>query len=121
MVTARDLAVTLFSHPTGPTVLTVAGELDFHTTPRLRATVEEIRLEAGSELVIDLSGLTYCDSTGIPVFVAAYHRAQAAGAALAFAGLNPDLTRVFGIVGLDQILSLHPTLEAAVAAVRSGG
>ncbi|SEF63821.1 anti-sigma B factor antagonist [Thermomonospora echinospora] len=118
-MTEHELTTTLRLHPAGPHVLTVTGELDHHTAPRLRTALEEIELEAGSALVIDLSAVTYCDSTGITVLVTAYHRTQAEGASLALAGLTPDLTRVFTVVGLDQIFSFHPTAEDAVRALKS--
>lgn len=34
------------------------------------------------------------------------------------AGLNPDLTRVFEITGLDQVFAFHPTAEEAVKSLR---
>lgn len=70
-------------------------------------------------MIIDLTDLTYCDSTGLTVLVAAYNRAQQAGTPLVLVGLNADLTRVFRIVGLDQLFSFQPTLEDAVDALRA--
>jgi anti-sigma B factor antagonist len=112
-----DLAVTLQSHPTGPCLLAVDGELDYHTAPRLRAGLERVPMQAGTGLVIDLSALTYCDSTGISVLVSAYHQAKAAGMALALAGMNSDITRVFRVIGLDQVFSSYESVDAATRAL----
>ncbi|MCD0483688.1 STAS domain-containing protein [Streptacidiphilus sp. ASG 303] len=111
------LAVTVGAAPGGPSLVTVAGDLDHHTAPRLQAALAEVVLAPGAGLVLDLSGLTYCDSIGITVLVGAHQRARAAGAALALAGLDPDISRVFHVVGLDQILSFHGSVEEAVRAV----
>ncbi|MFJ4961733.1 Anti-sigma-B factor antagonist [Streptomyces sp. ADI96-02] len=116
---SQTLTVTAQPHLAGPHVLTLSGELDYHTSARLREALNEIPLETGTGLVIDLSGLTYCDSTGITLLVTAYQRAQATGAQLSLAGSSPDLLRVFRIVGLDQVFVLQPTTEEAINALRS--
>ncbi|GAA3140352.1 STAS domain-containing protein [Planomonospora alba] len=114
----HDLTVTLQPHPVSPLVLTVAGDLDHHTVPRLRAALDDLTLAPGAGLVIDLSGLTFCDSTGISALVSAHQRAQDAGAALALAGLDPEIIRVFRIMGLDRLFSFHDTAEKAIASLQ---
>ena len=88
-----DLRVTVRPHPRGPYLMSVSGELDYHTSSRLRAGLEDVPLEQGVSLIIDLSRLTYCDSTGISVLIGAYHRSRAAGGVLALTGMNPDIAR----------------------------
>ncbi|MEU0990615.1 STAS domain-containing protein [Streptomyces sp. NPDC005953] len=114
----RTLTVTARPHPVGPHLLTLAGELDHHTGPRLREALDEIPFDSGAGLVIDLSGLTYCDSTGITLLVSAYQRAQNTSSPLSLAGLSPDLLRVFRIVGLDQVFTLEPSVEHAMSSLR---
>ncbi|MGV9253858.1 STAS domain-containing protein [Streptomyces sp. NPDC003697] len=117
MTTNRTLTVARQKHPSGVAVLTVTGELDHHTAPRLAQALEETTF--GTEgVVMDLSDLTYCDSTGITVLITGYHRAQAADVPLLLAGLNADLMRVFRIVGLDQVFRFEPTVEGAVESLR---
>jgi anti-sigma B factor antagonist len=113
----RELVVTVRPHPAGPCLLTVAGDLDYHTAGRLRGTLDELPLDEAAGVIIDLSGLTYCDSTGVSVLVTAYRRARAAGRPLALAGLNPDLTRVFRVIGLDQVFATYGDVEAAAKAI----
>jgi anti-sigma B factor antagonist len=90
-----DLRVTVRPHPRGPCLVPVSGELDYHTSARLRAVPEDVPLEHGASLIIGLSRLTCCDSAGISVLIGAYHRSRAAGDALALTGTNPDIARVF--------------------------
>ncbi|HEY0718329.1 MAG TPA: STAS domain-containing protein [Streptosporangiaceae bacterium] len=113
----RDLVVTIGRHPSGPGLLTVAGDLDYHTAGRLRVALDEVPLDQAAGVIIDLSGLTYCDSTGVSVLVTAYRRARDAGRPLALVGLNPDLTRVFRVIGLDQVFATYGDVEAAVKAI----
>ncbi|MEV5708913.1 STAS domain-containing protein [Actinoallomurus sp. NPDC052274] len=115
-MTDRVLTATSHPHPAGPTLITVAGELDYYTAAHLRKALEETTFTADG-VIIDLTDLAYCDSTGITVLVTAYHRARASDTPLALAGLNPDLDRVFGIVGLHDVFASYPTVEEAVAAL----
>ncbi len=114
-----DLWVTVRPHPRGPCLISVSGELDYHTSARLRAVLEDVPLEQGASLIIDLSRLTYCDSTGISVLIGAYHRSRAAGGVLALTGMNPDIARVFRVIGLDQVFSSYDTVEDAARALSS--
>lgn len=110
------LTVTSRHLPSGPFVLEVTGELDHHTAKLLTRAVEEAPFgEQG--VVIDLSGMTYCDSTGITVLITAYHRAEAAGSPLRLAGVSADQMRVFQVVGLDQVFTFHGTAGEAASSL----
>lgn len=118
MTDTKDiLALTRQSHPAGPILLCVAGELDHYTGPRLSEAIDELPFGPGTDVVIDLSALEYCDSTGLSLLITAHHRAEAAGSSLSFAGPSPELARVFAIVGLDQVFTLHASVERAVEAL----
>jgi anti-sigma B factor antagonist len=115
-VTDHPFTVTLDPSTSGPTVLRVAGELDHHTAPALTEVLDTV---PGGGLVIDLTDLAYCDSTGISVLVIAYQRAHATGSPFGLAGLSQELTRVFQVVGLYTVLPFHPTVDEAVNSQRS--
>jgi anti-sigma B factor antagonist len=110
------LTVARHSHLPGTTLLAVSGDLDHHTAPDLSRALDDTPFTRGARVVLDLSELTYCDSTGITEFLSAYHRAQATRSALVLAGVSADLMRVFGIIGLDQIFAFQPTAEHALNA-----
>jgi anti-sigma B factor antagonist len=118
-VHSSALTVTRTPHPSGTTVLTVTGELDHHTASELTDTLRHTPFGPGSPVVIDLSELAYCDSTGITVFISAHNRANATDSRLLLTGLSPDLAHVFAIVGLDQVFTFRPTVEQALAALAS--
>ncbi|WP_221349591.1 STAS domain-containing protein [Streptomyces beigongshangae] len=107
------------SHATeGVFLLSVTGELDYHTSSLLTDAVNEAPF-ADENVIIDLSGLTYCDSTGITVLITAYNRSRATESQLSLTGVNPDQMRVFELIGLDQVFTFHSTPEEAVSAMRS--
>ncbi|NJQ00847.1 STAS domain-containing protein [Streptomyces sp. PLAI1-29] len=110
----RTLTVTHRSHPAGPIVLHLDGELDYHTAPRLSRALDEITFSAGTDVILDVTELAYCDSTGLTVLISANQRAEAGGARFGIAGLSRDLRRVFTIVGLDQFFTLYASTEEAV-------
>ncbi|MET8988506.1 STAS domain-containing protein [Nonomuraea wenchangensis] len=112
------LTVTYQPHSARIHVLVVAGDLDHHTSPRLQSALDQVALAPGDGLVIDLSALPFCDSTGISVLVVAHQRAQDAGARLALAGLEHDIAHVFKIMGLDRLLSFYDNRDLAIAALQ---
>ncbi|MBS2532648.1 STAS domain-containing protein [Catenulispora sp. NF23] len=117
-MTDRTLTVLLDDDPSGVAVLTLTGELDQHTAPDLTKAVRDAPFTKDRPTVIDLTGLTFCDSTGITVLVMAYQRAEKQDSGLVVAGLDSNLMSVFHIVGLDQILTFAPTLAEAIALLR---
>ncbi|MGV4892057.1 STAS domain-containing protein [Streptomyces viridosporus] len=113
----RLLTITPRQIPSGPYVLEVSGELDHHTAHSLTEAVDEAPFDDHG-VILDLSGLTYCDSTGITVLITAYRRSQATGSPLSLAGVSPDQMRVFQVVGLDQVFTFHPSTEEAISSLR---
>ncbi|MFC4031100.1 STAS domain-containing protein [Streptomyces polygonati] len=111
-----DLTFTVEARPSGQCVLDVSGDLDLHTAHRLQHTLDGLALDGG--LVIDLSGVTYCDSTGLTALVGAYRRTQAEHTGFALCGTTQELARIFQIVGIDQIVAMYDTVEQAAEAVR---
>lgn len=103
---------------TAGAVIELAGELDHHTAPGVRTALAALDLHTGQQLVLDLGGLTFCDSSGITMIIAARNHAIAAHAHIALAAVPERVTRVFRIVGLHQVFPTHPTAQDAEAAWR---
>ncbi|GAA4877571.1 anti-sigma factor antagonist [Kitasatospora terrestris] len=110
------LTVEVRTHPGGATVVVLAGELDYHTAPRLHRAVE--RTPETLPLVLDLALLSFCDSLGVAELLFAFRRTQAAGTSLALAGTTADVARLLAMTGVDRLLPRHDTVDAAVDALR---
>ncbi|MGH1554357.1 STAS domain-containing protein [Streptomyces sp. L7] len=94
----------------------MTGELDYDNCAQVRDLLPALALRDGQRLVVDLTGVTFCDSSGITALLAARNHALAARADIALAAVPPHLGRIFQMVGLDQVFPTHPTAQAAEAA-----
>ncbi|MFD8232388.1 STAS domain-containing protein [Streptomyces sp. NPDC059696] len=108
----NPLTIRLRDTATGP-VLHVGGDLDYDQAPVLRDRLDGLPLSSGQCLVLDLSGLAFCDSSGITALLAARQHALAADADVVLAAVPANLMRVLTLVGLDQVFTLRPDSSAA--------
>ena len=93
------------SADTGTVILRICGELDTAT----RGVIEPAVLAAiptAYTVILDLADLTFCDSSGLRMFVAAQQTAEVAGTALKVRNLRPAVARVLAISGIDQVLDI---------------
>lgn len=91
----------------GEVVLALTGDLDCATAPRLREAVDALRDRAVRTLVLDLSRLTFIDSSGLHEIVVALKRQREAGGELVLRDPNASTRRVLKIVGLSQVLAIE--------------
>ncbi|MBG0562472.1 STAS domain-containing protein [Actinoplanes aureus] len=96
------------------TVLTVAGELDIRTEQRVRAEVSALLNRGRTHLVFDLGAMTFCDSTGIGMFIDVHRTVRAHNGRLRLASLKPFVLQCFRQLSLEQILDLYDTCDDAV-------
>lgn len=102
----------------GVTVVAITGDLDMGTAPQLLDT-GTAEIDAGhNRLVLDLSGVTFCDSTGLGVFVRLKKRVDATQGALALAGPTDNVRTILDVTGLAEVIGVHPDSAAATAALR---
>jgi anti-sigma B factor antagonist len=88
-------------------VVTVSGEVDLATAPRLRAALDEA-LDAGAQEVwLDLRATTFMDSSGLHVLFAGQARAEALGRRLGIVCPPGPVRRLFDITGYSERLALH--------------
>jgi anti-sigma B factor antagonist len=99
----------------GPTVLSISGELDLATISILKDAVGGQLGSAGGPVVLDLSDLTFCDSTGLGSFVALHRQATSAGTTLSLAAPRKRVADLLQISGINQVVAVFDTVEAATA------
>lgn len=101
-------------------LLRLVGELDYDSADRLRSAVD-VLLEGGvALLVLEMTGVGFCDSAGITALVHAHREAVAAGGAVHLVAVQPQTWKVLELVGLAGVIPAHPDLETALAAAVPG-
>ena len=100
----------------GWSVLSVAGELDISSAPRLRGELVDLIHGGAHRLVVDTGGVTFIDSTGLGVLIGALKRVRAAGGELRVVASGEPVIRILRVTGLHRVFSTFATLDEAVAA-----
>ena len=96
-------------------LVTVREHLDLNSAPILTARLDEALSRAEPRVVVDLSGIEFCDSTGLSTFVVGYNRARAAGGWLRLAAPGEFLERLLDTVGLTTWVGVYPSVADALA------
>src|SRR3954451_11795789 len=101
-------------------LLEVFGELDLATAPRLCALLDAARIQRVKRVVVDLTGVDFCDSTGLRALVGASTELRVGGGRLAIACLPGGAgSSLFDIVGARESLRVCDTQAEALASVAS--
>ena len=102
----------------GVRLLEVFGELDLATAPRLCSALDTARVHRVKRVVVDLTGVDFCDSTGLRALIGASTELRVGGGRLAIACLSGGaVARLFDIVGARESLRVFDTQPAALASV----
>ena len=110
---APELRVTLDSPTSADSwpVLRVSGEVDIQTSPILDEHLKSAHAEGASSIVVDLGEVTFLDSTGLSVLIAALKRCQSAGGSMRLVSPQPNVRRVLEVTGLTDVFQVESTLD----------
>jgi anti-sigma B factor antagonist len=97
------------------TVLAVNGEVDVYSAPRLRERLVDLVSQGHRQIVVDLEGVDFLDSTGLGVLVGGLKRLRSHGGDLSLVCTQPRILKVFEITGLTTVFSISPTVDEATA------
>jgi anti-sigma B factor antagonist len=104
----------------GVRIIAVAGELDIATAPELCARLDSSRLVRGPRLLVDLSGVGFCDSTGLRALLGAASEVRAHGGRFAIVcPPNGGVARLLDVVGAAEWMAIHEDIESGLAALVS--
>jgi anti-sigma B factor antagonist len=98
---------------TATAVVEVNGELDLYTAPEFRDKL----LEAGDgrDVIVDLRGSSFIDSTGCRALLLASRRLEPSGHRLVIVNSDAEIARIFSIMGFEELFTIVATLEEAQA------
>lgn len=105
-------------HGNDVVVLVAGGEIDYSASPQLSERLSE-RIDSGiTRVVLDLSTVTFIDSTAIGALVSAATRLRELGGgtlAVVCPEENRRIVRIFEIAGVDSVIAMHGSREDAIA------
>lgn len=111
----RESPVTGTEQRDGAVIVSLAGELDLYNAHVVRKELLEAAERRPERLIVELSGVTFMDSTALGVLIEA--RARLANrSAFLLVGPGLETKRALEISGLDRHFAVHETLEDALAA-----
>jgi anti-sigma B factor antagonist len=114
----RPFSIDLPMPVRGVAIVAVAGEIDMDTAPAFEdALAQSVRERAEPSVVVDLSQVTFMDSSGLSALVRAMERHKRHLSTLAVATDDSRITTLFEVSRLDQVLRLYRTRGAAVQAL----
>jgi anti-sigma B factor antagonist len=102
----------------GVPVVTASGEIDVATAPPLRDRLQALTTSGKANIVVDLLGVTFLDSTALGVLVGALKRCREAGGDLPLVIAEPRILKVFEITGLTGVFPIFESVAEAVGSVK---
>jgi anti-sigma B factor antagonist len=107
--------VSVIGNPDDTVVVTVRGDLDFDSATALGTALDRVLDRPAPRVVVDVSGVAFCDSTGLSSFVLGHLRARAAGGWLRVAAPSEWLLRMLETVGLTPQVEVYPSVADALS------
>ena len=87
-------------------VLSVAGELDMHTSPALQERLDALSSGDSPRVAVDLSAVPFMDSSSLGILVSNFKRLQEIGGDLAIVGVAGSPQKVLSITGIDRVIPI---------------
>lgn len=95
-------------------VLVLAGEIDLYTAPRLQSELTAALAAADPvNIVVDMSAVEFCDSTGMNVLLAAHRLASERGGNLELAAPRASVRKILEVTGLQSVFTVRDDVPAA--------
>jgi|SRR5689334_1622315 len=98
-----------------PNVLPLDGEIDLHVSPEVAESLKSMISKKPKKVVIDLTKVTYLDSSGLAVLIEGMQNVQEYGGRFRLAGVQDEVKQVFDIARLDQVFDIYPDVDTALA------
>ena len=98
------------------TVLSVGGEIDVYTAPKLRERLIDLVSAGNYQLVVDMEKVEFLDSTGLGVLVGGLKRVRAHDGSLRLVCTQERILKIFRITGLTKVFPIYESVSEALTA-----
>ncbi|MBN2169362.1 MAG: STAS domain-containing protein [Actinobacteria bacterium] len=95
-------------------VITPVGELDVYSVPLFRKVVLKQEGNRSHELILDLTGVSFIDSSGLGSLLEVYQKIESVQGDLLFVIDNPRMLKIFKLVNLDKVFRVFSNLGSAL-------
>ena len=100
----------------GIEVVTVEGEIDIYTAPRLRELLIDLVSKNNYQLIVNLDKVGFLDSTGLGVLVGGLKRVRPHDGSLDLVCTQKQILNIFRITGLTKVFGIYQSVDQAIAA-----
>jgi anti-sigma B factor antagonist len=100
----------------GQAIMTLPGQVDVSNAGQIREQLLSLINRGVAALITDMTATLSCDHAGADALMRVYQRAVISGTHLRLVLTNPIVQRVLSVNGLDRLIPIYPSLDAAVAA-----
>jgi anti-sigma B factor antagonist len=85
-----------------------SGEIDLYTAPRLHSELAAVIANAApaTRVIVDMSGVEFCDSTGMNVLLSCLRQVRERGGELELAAPRPAVMKILQVTGLDSVFTI---------------
>lgn len=95
--------------------ITVQGEIDVYTSPALKSEITDAIAQGCANLVVDIEGVGFIDSSGLGVLVSGLRRTKENSGSLRIVCTKESILKIFRITGLDRVFPIFTSAEEASA------
>ena len=103
-------------HTDDVTIVSIGGEIDVYTAPKLRDKITELVADGVYDIVIDMEEVEFLDSTGLGVLVGGLKKVRAHDGSLQLVCNQDRLLKIFRITGLAKVFTIHDSEATALDA-----
>ena len=97
-------------------VLPLHGEIDLNVSPEIATTFTEMVRTRPRRILVDMTDVTYIDSSGLAVLINGMQQVKEYGGKFALIGLQDDVRSILQTARLDQLFATYPHVDAALEA-----
>jgi anti-sigma B factor antagonist len=95
-------------------VVSLRGEIDVYTAPRLRQTLIDLVEGGATDIVVDMEHVDFLDSTGLGVLVGGLKRVKDRDGEMKLVANQERILKIFDITGLSKVFPMYGTLDEAL-------
>jgi anti-sigma B factor antagonist len=109
-----DFKISIDEHADSYSIVTVHGEVDLHTAPKVQYAIEK-GSEGVKAVVVDMGGVAFMDSTALSTLMRAKESLEKKGASLRLTAPSRAVERIFAVTGFGDYFDIYPSRDAAVS------